>query len=117
MAPKAKSAPKKAAAKPKKTITKKASKPKAAKSPAKKAAKPAKKSGSKKPAAKKSKGKKEKGDKADKPKRPPSAYMNFCKANRAGIIKANPKATFGEVGKLMGAAWGKLNDAAKAKHK
>merc|ERR1740117_2870585 len=101
MAPKAKSAPKKAAAKPKKTITKKASKPKAAKSPA----------------AKKSKGKKEKGDKADKPKRPPSAYMNFCKANRAGIIKANPKATFGEVGKLTGAAWGKLNDAAKAKHK
>ena len=33
--------------------------------------------------------------------------MNFCKKERASIVKANPKATFGEVGKLLGAAWAK----------
>ena len=78
----------------------------AAKKPAKKAAKP-KKTVKKaaKPAAK------------DKVKKAPSAYMKFCKKERAGIVKANPKATFGEVGKLLGAAWGKLGDAAKAKYK
>jgi len=98
MAPKkaaAKKPAKKAAAKPKKAIKK------AAKKPAKKAAKKSAK----------------KADKKDKVKKAPSAYMNFCKASRAGIIKANPKASFGEVGKLLGAAWGKLSDAAKAKHK
>ena len=43
--------------------------------------------------------------------------MNFCKKERASIVKANPKATFGEVGKLLGAGWAKLSDAAKAKSK
>ena len=98
----AKKAPAKKAAKkaaPKKAIKK--SKPKKA------AKKPAKKS------AKKSAGK----DKKEKVKRPPSAYMNYCKAARAGIVKANPKATFGEVGKLLGASWGKLDDAKKASYK
>jgi len=54
---------------------------------------------------------------ARRPKRAPSAYMNFCKKERASIVKANPKATFGEVGKLLGAGWAKLSDAAKAKYK
>lgn len=62
-------------------------------------------------------GKTDKKDKKDKPKRAPSAYMNFCKASRAGIVKSNPKASFGEVGKLLGAAWGKLGDAGKAEFK
>ena len=77
---------------PKKAIAKK---PKASKG---KAAKP-----------KAAKGKASKGKKDDKPKvkRAPSAYMLFCKKNRAAIVKANPKATFGEVGKLLGAAWAK----------
>ena len=78
----------------------------AAKKPAKKAAKP-KKTVKKaaKPAAK------------DKVKKAPSAYMLFCKKERPAIVKANPSATFGEVGKLLGAAWGKLSDASKAKYK
>ena len=69
----------------------------------------------KKPAAKKTISKKPAAK--DKVKKAPSAYMKFCKKERAGIVKANPKATFGEVGKLLGAAWGKLGDAAKAKYK
>ena len=44
-------------------------------------------------------------------------YMLFCKKERPAIVKANPSATFGEVGKLLGAAWGKLSDASKAKYK
>ena len=43
--------------------------------------------------------------------------MLFCKKERPAIVKANPNATFGEVGKLLGAAWGKLSDASKAKYK
>ena len=53
----------------------------------------------------------------DKVKKAPSAYMLFCKKERPAIVKANPNATFGEVGKLLGAAWGKLSDASKAKYK
>ena len=33
------------------------------------------------------------------------------------FVKANPAYTFGEVGKALGAAWGKLSDAQKAKYK
>ena len=69
----------------------------------------------KKPAAKKTISKKPAAK--DKVKKAPSAYMLFCKKERAAIVKANPSATFGEVGKLLGAAWGKLSDASKAKYK
>ena len=69
----------------------------------------------KKPAAKKTIAKKPAAK--DKVKKAPSAYMLFCKKERAAIVKANPNATFGEVGKLLGAAWGKLSDASKAKYK
>jgi len=88
---------------PKPAIKKKAAKPKASKG---KAAKPK--------AAKASKGKKD-----DKPKvkRAPGPYMIFCKAERPKIVKANPNMAFGEVGKALGAAWGKLSDAQKAKYK
>ena len=58
-----------------------------------------------------------KADKGDKPKRAPSAYMNFCKAERDAVKAANPKASFGELGKLLGAAWAKLSDAEKAAYK
>ena len=58
-----------------------------------------------------------KADKGDKPKRAPSAYMNFCKAERDAVKAANPKASFGEIGKLLGAAWAKLSDAEKAAYK
>ena len=43
--------------------------------------------------------------------------VGVCKKERPAIVKANPNATFGEVGKLLGAAWGKLSDASKAKYK
>ena len=34
-------------------------------------------------------------------------------ANRAKIVAANPEATFGEVGKLVGAAWKECSDKDK----
>lgn len=91
-------APKKAT--PKKAAPKKA--PKAPKSP--KATKTIKKAT------------KPKADKADKPKRAPGPYMLFCKAMRAKIVAKNPKMTFGEVGKELGAQWKKLSDAEKKKY-
>ena len=57
-----------------------------------------------------------KADKADKPKRAPGPYMLFCKAMRAKIVAKNPKMTFGEVGKELGAQWKKLSDAEKKKY-
>ena len=98
MPPAKKSAKKAAPKKATKTIKKKAP---AKKKPAAKGKKPAKKSAKK--------------DAKDKKPRKPSPYMNFCKKERAGIVKANPKATFGEVGKLLGKKWGSLSDGAKAK--
>ena len=88
---------------PKKTPTKKAAAPKVAKkitkSPAAKAAK------------------KVKVAKEDKPKRAPGPYMLFCKAERPKIVAANPKFTFGEVGKELGAKWRGMTDAQKLKFK
>ena len=50
---------------------------------------------------------------APKVKRAPSPYIVFCTENRDKIKAANPSATFGELGKLLGAAWGKMSDAQK----
>jgi len=86
---------------PKKTPTKKAA-PKATKKITKKPAKSPKKA---------------KVAKADKPKREPGPYMKFCKAERPKIVAANPKFTFGEVGKELGAKWRAMSDAQKAKFK
>ena len=41
------------------------------------------------------------GDKKPKEKKPPSGYMLFCKQERPGIVKKNPKMAFGEVGKAL----------------
>ena len=74
---------------------------KAVKKPAKKSPKkaaPAKKTIKKASPAKKS----AKKDKL-KEKKPPSGYMLFCKQERPGIVKKNPKMAFGEVGKALGA--------------
>merc|ERR1712166_656818 len=61
------------------------------------------------PAAKKAK-------KADKGyKGAASAYMFFAKENRDEIVSSNPDATFGEVGKLLGAAWGEAGAKDKEK--
>lgn len=43
--------------------------------------------------------------KATKKKRPVSAYIQFCNANRDKVKASNPKATFGELGKLLGQMW------------
>jgi uncharacterized protein (DUF736 family) len=43
--------------------------------------------------------------------------MNFAKQTRAKIVKENPNFTFGEVGKELGAQWGKLSQAQKDKFK
>ena len=61
--------------------------------------------------------KKAKVDKKDKPKRAPGPYMIFCKAERPKIVAANPKFTFGEVGKALGEKWRGMSDAQKAKYK
>ena len=50
---------------------------------------------------------------APKVKRAPSPYIVYCTENRDKIKAANPSATFGELGKLLGAAWGKMTDAQK----
>ena len=67
--------------------------------------------------AKKAPAKKSAKKDAPKEKKAPGPYMVFCKEQRPKIIKADPNLTFGEVGKALGAAWGKLSDAQKAKYK
>jgi len=42
-----------------------------------------------------------------------SAFVLFGQDNRERIKKENPAATFGEVGKLLGAEWAKASDAQK----
>ena len=41
--------------------------------------------------------------------------MNFCKEMRPKIVKDDPTLSFGDVGKALGASWGKLTDAQKLK--
>jgi len=65
-----------------------------------------KKSIEKKPAAAK---------KAPGEKRKVGAYIMFTKEMRPKIVKENPGMAFGDVGKALGLAWGKLTDAQKEK--
>ena len=53
----------------------------------------------------------------EKGKKAPGPYMVFCKEMRPKIVKENPGMAFGEIGKALGAAWGKLSDKEKAKYK
>ncbi|MDB4339379.1 HMG-box domain-containing protein [bacterium] len=50
-------------------------------------------------------------------KKAPTPYVVFCEEMRPKIVKANPAFTFGEVGKALGAAWGKLSQAEKDTYK
>ncbi|KAL2914143.1 Non-histone chromosomal protein 6 [Polyrhizophydium stewartii] len=61
--------------------------------------------------AKKSEGKTRKDP--DAPKKPLSAFMIFSKENRPRIKEENPDASFGEIGKLLGAAWRELSEKEK----
>lgn len=48
------------------------------------------------------------------PKKGLSPFMIFNKENREKIKTANPNATFGDIGKLIGAAWKALNEKQRA---
>ncbi|KAL3792936.1 hypothetical protein ACHAW5_006843 [Stephanodiscus triporus] len=48
------------------------------------------------------------------PKSAKSAFMFFSGAKRSEIKEAHPEASFGEMGKLVGAAWKELSDGDKA---
>ena len=50
-----------------------------------------------------------------KPKRELSPYIKYCKEQRPQIIQKDPKATFGEIGKMLGEQW--KNMSAKDKEK
>ena len=52
--------------------------------------------------------------KGEKTKRSPSAYIIFASEMRPTVKAENPDATFGELGKLLGAKWAALSDAEKA---
>ncbi|KAJ3342298.1 Non-histone chromosomal protein 6 [Gonapodya sp. JEL0774] len=50
------------------------------------------------------------------PKKALTAYMLFAQEKRPEIKAANPDAGFGDMGKLVGAAWKNLSDAEKKKY-
>jgi len=69
-------------------------------------------------APKKSESSKEtKPKKAAGEKRQPSPFIVFCSEKRPEVKKANPDASFGDLGKLLGAQWKSLTDAQKAAYK
>jgi HMG (high mobility group) box len=59
-----------------------------------------------------------KGKKKDPnaPKRPLTSFMYFSQDQRAAVKKANPDASFGELGRLLGAKWRKTTAAQKKKY-
>jgi hypothetical protein len=87
------------------TIVKKT--PKKAATGAKKTSTPKKAKASGKKGSKKAKG---------GPKRATTAFILFSKDHRAKVVKANPEAAFGEVGKLLGEAWSNATAADKKKY-
>lgn len=50
----------------------------------------------------------------DKPKKALSPYIIFCSKNREKVKAANPGASFGELGKLLGALWSNLDEKGRA---
>ncbi|KAJ3065631.1 Non-histone chromosomal protein 6 [Podochytrium sp. JEL0797] len=50
------------------------------------------------------------------PKKAVSAYLLFSNANRTRIKEENPSATFGDLGKLLGAEWKTISDEEKQKY-
>eukprot|EP01038_Epipyxis_sp_PR26KG_P014880 gene14880-20011_t len=52
-------------------------------------------------------------DDSSKKKKAPSAFMLFSQANRISIKQENPDASFGELSKLVGEAWAKVNEKDK----
>ena len=50
------------------------------------------------------------------PKRPRSAYLYYCDAERKAVMKKHPDYRVTDVSKELGPAWQKLSDKAKAKY-
>lgn len=50
---------------------------------------------------------------SNKPIRAPSAYIMFSKKKHPELKLAHPNATFGEIGRMIGAAWKDLSDDEK----
>jgi hypothetical protein len=56
---------------------------------------------------------KRKSAKKDGVKKAPSAYIIFCSEKRGDVKAANPEATFGELGKLLGKLWASMSEEQK----
>jgi hypothetical protein len=50
------------------------------------------------------------------PKRPLSAYMLFCQANRKKVVKDHPKEPITEIAKMLGSMWNKLGKSDKKEY-
>lgn len=48
-----------------------------------------------------------------RPKRALGPYMYFCKDQRKDIQEQNPSMSFGDIGRVLGSQWSKLNDKDK----
>jgi len=53
----------------------------------------------------------------EKSKRVASPYILFCSDKREEVKKANPAATFGELGKLLGGLWKNTDQKTKDAYK
>jgi len=63
--------------------------------------------------SKKGKGGTKRKAKKGGPKRPLSAYMFYCQANRDQVKKDNPDIAFTEVAKVLGSKWNELSESEK----
>jgi hypothetical protein len=52
----------------------------------------------------------------NQPKKPTTAYFLFAADQRANIVKKNPDASLGQIGKIIGEKWGKASSTVKAKY-
>lgn len=48
------------------------------------------------------------------PKKPKSGYMFFCDEHRQSVMKKNKNASMGEIAKILGNMWGKMDTEEKA---
>jgi len=60
---------------------------------------------------------KEKKVKVPGEKRAPSPFIVFCNEKRPEVKAKNPDASFGDMGKLLGALWKNLSESQKASYK
>lgn len=57
-----------------------------------------------------------KASKDDKPKvkRAPTPYIIYCSEVRKDLVAANPEASFGEIGKMLGEGWKSMDEKKRA---